>query len=214
MATLRHDVDDRIDGEDQRAGRRLPDRRRPGQRGPDQLALEVAAAAFAAGVQPAHVAAGPGEEGDLVDRADHRRPPGDLEVQPGESRGIAGEALDEGGGEDVEPVGPAVVAEVPDHLHAGGFGGAQQRQHRAPVVLARRGLGQVPAHPVARRADAVLGQLAVILLRQQVVPRAGDEIEPPAVAPPLGRAFKAAQEGRGKQAGAEGRLHGHPSGTG
>lgn len=52
----------------------------------------------------------------------------------------------------------------------------------------------MPAHPVPRRADAVFGQLRVILPRQQVVAGGGDHVEPPAGHVAVGRAFEPAQE--------------------
>jgi hypothetical protein len=64
----------------------------------------------------------------------------------------------------------------------------------------------MPAHAVARRADAVPGELAVILPGQHVVPRRGQQVEPPPVGPAMGGAFEAAQEDAPRGVGAEERT--------
>jgi hypothetical protein len=52
----------------------------------------------------------------------------------------------------------------------------------------------MPAQPVTHRADAEVGELLVILCRQAIMPRRGQEIETTAVAPSLRRAFEAAKK--------------------
>jgi hypothetical protein len=64
----------------------------------------------------------------------------------------------------------------------------------------------MPAHAVARRADAVPGELAVILPGQHVVPRRGQQVEPPPVGPAMGGAFEAAEEDAPRGVGAEERT--------
>ena len=53
------------------------------------------------------------------------------------------------------------------------------------------GLDQVPAQPVACRAQPVRAGGAIVLRGVAVVPGGGQQVEPPAVAPPVGRAFEA-----------------------
>jgi hypothetical protein len=74
------------------------------------------------------------------------------------------------------------------------------------------GFDQVPAHAVAGGADAVLGELPVVLLGQRVVPRARDEVEPAAIGPALRGALEAADEEGAEQAGLESGTHGPSSG--
>ena len=62
-----------------------------------------------------------------------------------------GEAIDEVRLPDVDIVGPAIMAEVPDRLHPGCSAGMQHRQEARPVERPGVGLDEVPAHPVANR---------------------------------------------------------------
>jgi hypothetical protein len=87
----------------------------------------------------------PGQEIDLVERADKRRPAADRLVD-----------VDRGQCEGLEPprkilrplvdmVGGAVMEQVPDDLQAKLLGRLQRRQPARPVVAAVRLLDQVPA---------------------------------------------------------------------
>ena len=68
-----------------------------GDGGAGELDLELEAAAAGEGVEVGGVAAGPGEEGDLVDRAPEGDGVGLLAVVAGGGAGEGGEAVDEGG---------------------------------------------------------------------------------------------------------------------
>ena len=71
----------------------------------------------------------------------------------------------------------------------------------------RAGLDEVPAHAVARGADAVPGELPVVLLGQQVMAGGGDQVVPAAVGAVVGGALEAAQEEAPEQAGPEGGIN-------
>ena len=126
VAVLGGDVDDGLGLDEAGAGVNLADGCDGGEVGEDELALEGAAGGFAVGVEGLHVAADPGPEGHFIDGAIE----GDFfrifsEDEAGGGGGEGGEGGDEVGGEDVEVVGDAPVAEVPDDLGAGGRGGAE-----------------------------------------------------------------------------------------
>ena len=52
----------------------------------------------------------------------------------------------------------------------------------------------MPADPVAHRAQAIVEHLLVVLADRVVVPCRGEQVQPPAIPAPVGRALKAAQE--------------------
>ena len=145
------------------------------------------------GVEIGGVAAGPGEERNLVDRAPEGHGVGGVAGTRGGGAGEGGEAVDEGGGPDVEVVGPAVVEEVPDHL------GARLRgcgEHRRPAreVDTAPGRGSIrcqrrPSRIVRMPSDR---ELAIVGRGVGVVAGAGDHVEPAARAQPVRRAFPAA----------------------
>ncbi len=112
----------------------------------------------------------------------------------GGGAGEGGEAVDEGGGPDVEVVGPAVVEEVPDDLRAGRRGGGEHRRPAREVEGAGPGLDQVPAQAVAHGAEAEAGELAVVGRGVGVVAGAGDQVEAAAGGQAVGGAFPAAVE--------------------
>ena len=204
----RHDMDHGVAHQHPRARRRVPHRMDRGDRGAHKLALQLPPAAPRPRVHARHVGAGPGEVGDLVDRAHQRRPPGLLQVQPGKRAGIDGKAVHELPAERVQPVRPAVVAQVPGHVDARRLRPAQQRQHRPPVPAARRaGLHQVPPHPVPRAAYAETRERRIVLRRKQVVPAGRDHVQPAAVAAAVGRALEPARQGAREERSGPGCLH-------
>src|SRR3954462_11911402 len=152
---------------------------------PRELRLELEPAAGGAGVEVADLAAGPGPERDLVDR----HVPGDVVRlggdQPGHGAGVVRETVHEFGAEDVEAVRPAVVAEVPDHLQPALPRGPRQGEQRREVVAAARALYSVPAGAVAYGPHPEPAHPRVVLDGEAVMPRRGEQIEPPAVIAPV-----------------------------
>ncbi len=87
------------------------------------------------------------------------------------------------------------MAEIPGDPNVLSLRRAQHGQRGGPVVAARRTwLDEVSAHPIARRADAVPDELAVVLPGQHVVTRRGEQVEPPPICPAVRRALEAAEE--------------------
>jgi hypothetical protein len=159
-------------------------------RGSTLQTASLEAAAGREGVEAAVLAAGPGPEGDLVDR----HVEGDLVGLPGDHLGHrpgpGGEAVHELGAEEVEPLRPAVVAEVPDHLDAGVAGGAHPRQEAGEVEPPRGGDRAVPGDPLADRADAEREEAPVIGRRPALVPGRGGKVEATAIPPFLAGALE------------------------
>ena len=112
-----HDVDGGLAGEDASAGVDAPYRVRRRQEGAGELRLELEPAAGGEGIESPHLASRPGPERHLVDRRVPGRLVGLGGDQPGHGPGVGREAVHELRTEDVQIVRPAVVAEVPDHLH-------------------------------------------------------------------------------------------------
>src|SRR3954452_7817946 len=92
-----HDVDQRVDLDEAGARVDAADRLDRGDRGADELPLQLAAAAAAQGVEPPPVA-GPGPVGDLVDGRVERHRVGLLTDDARRRGREGGEAVDEGGG--------------------------------------------------------------------------------------------------------------------
>ena len=181
----------RVDGHQLRAG---------GQIAAGQLDLQLEPAAPGERVQIARIPAGPGQEADLV----HRAPEGDgirhLAMVPTGGAGQPGKAVDEGRGPDVQIVRPAVMHHVPDHLRAGV---TRRLKHRGPGSQVQRAarVDRRPAQGVAAGADAQALQLQVILGGMGVVTDGRDDIQPPPVAPPMGRGFPSPLDHAGEQRG-------------
>jgi hypothetical protein len=194
VAEARLHVDEGLGGDEARPGVHGPHRvdRRDG--GAHELALQVSAAPVGARVEAARLAPGPGPEGHLVHGAVDRRALRLVAHHPRGGGGEAGEAVEEGGGPDVEVVRVAVVAQVPDRPRAGGLRGAQHGQEARPVVAPRGGLDEVPAQAVPHRPDPVPAQQGVVLGDEPVMARGGQEVEAAAVGPPVARAFEPAEE--------------------
>lgn len=171
------------------------------QRRKHELALELGPAAARAGVHARYLASCPSQIGDLVYRADQGWTPGLFEVQAGEGGGVTGEVLHKGSREDVEVVGPAVMAKVPRHLNVRGLGCPQQGENRQPIVAARNALHPVPTDPVACGPNPVARELLIVLERQEVVTRRGDQIEPTTVYAAMRRALEAAEKEAAEQGG-------------
>ncbi len=170
-----------------------------GDGGADEVALELGAATGAEGGEVLDVSADPGPEGDLVDGA--------IEGGGGEAGGGAavadegcggggegGEAGDEVGGEGIEAVGYAPMAEVPEDLRVGCEGGVEHGEEAGPIVDAGGGFDEVPAEAVADGADAGVGEEGVVLGGVGVVMNGGEDVDAGAVATAVGGALKAAEE--------------------
>jgi hypothetical protein len=112
----------------------------------------------------------------------------------GEGAAHSRETLDERRAEGVAIVGPAVVAAIPDQLLIGGAGGLQQRADACKVVAARLRLDQMPAQPLANRADAVSAQARVIGDGVAVVAGGGEQIHALALTGAVRRALEASHE--------------------
>src|SRR5690606_33727047 len=140
------------------------------------------------------VTAGPGPERDLVERRIERHGVGFILDQLRHRRCVAGEAFDELRTPDVYIVRPAIVAKVPDHLGALAMGGLQHRQEARPIVLARRPFDQVPAQAVAHAVQAVPVQHRVIMRRPAIMAGGCEQIETPAIAAAMVRAFETTHE--------------------
>src|SRR5690606_34338891 len=157
------DVDGRIDLDEARPRLDFADRLDGGDAGAYQLVLELGAPAQAQRVEVAVIAAGPGPEGNLVDRRVEGHRVAFLTDQSRGRGGEAGETLDEARSPDVQIVRPAVMAKVPDDLGAAGVRRPELRQEAGPVVVAGPALDQVPAQAVAHRADALALQRGAVL---------------------------------------------------
>ena len=105
-----------------------------------------------------------------------------------------GEPLGEVGRALVGVIGRAVVEQVPDDLDADLFGRLEHRQPARPVVFARALFDQMPAQPVAERAEAELACIGIVARDVPVVPGRPDQVEPDAVAAPVRRAFEPGHE--------------------
>jgi hypothetical protein len=186
-----HDVDGGVGMEDAGAGVDTPDRVHCLQGSPHELDLQLEAAAGRAGVDVPHLAPRPGPERDLVDRSVERWLVRLLRNHPRDRTGVLGEALNEFRLKDVEAVGPAVVAEVPDHLHPGIPRRPHLGQERREVVAARRPLDQVPAAAVADGRDPQPPHPGVVGRGKPVVPGGRDQIQPSAVTPAVAGALEA-----------------------
>src|SRR6185369_7847623 len=82
--------------------------------------------------------------------------------------------------------------EVPHDLRAGGAGGANDREDGGEIVMAGRLFDEMPADAFTRDAQMLLAEALIILQREFLVARGGDEIESFARAKLVRRAFKAA----------------------
>ncbi len=178
MRVRRHHVDDGVHVHDAGAAVDAPDRVAGGNRRPDELSLELVAAAVAEGKEPASIPRGESDERDLVDRGVEGHPPG---VRLDESRCLGGEAGEAGrklGRPHVDAVGPPVMAEGPHDLHAVAFGGGGHRGQRREVEAAAA-LDEVPADGVADRCDPDAAKPLVVLIDLPVVLRGGNHVEAP-----------------------------------
>src|SRR5690606_14962100 len=200
------DVDGRIDLDEARPRLDFADRLDGGDAGAYQLVLELGAPAQAQRVEVAVIAAGPGPEGNLVDRRVEGHRVAFLTDQSRGRGGEAGETLDEARSPDVQIVRQAGMAKVADCLGAAGVRRSELRQEAGPVVVAGPALDQVPAQAVAHRADALALQRGVVLGGPAVMPGSGQQIEPATVATAMGRALEAALKEAVEQAGLVHRL--------
>lgn len=73
-----------------------------------------------------------------------------------------GETPNEFGPEDIQTVGPTVVTQVPNNLHAGVAGGMHHGQHAGPIVMVRPIFDEMPTDAVTRSVDAERFQPLVI----------------------------------------------------
>ncbi|WP_371441381.1 hypothetical protein [Candidatus Sodalis sp. SoCistrobi] len=89
---------------------------------------------------------------------------------------------------------PAEVAQIPNNLQPVGLCGVQHWQKAGPVILAGRGLDEVPTQPIAHGSEMTGGQLGIIFRRQHFMTAGMNDIEPAAVAAPFGGAVEAALE--------------------
>ena len=128
------------------SGQRSLDRPRRRDRGPDELALEPAAL-VGPDAREITVVDRPGQEVDLVQRADERRAAADRLLQFERGQREVGEALGKVVASLVDVIGRAVVEQVPDDLHPDLLGRFQRRQPARPVIFARRFLDQCQRRP-------------------------------------------------------------------
>jgi hypothetical protein len=94
-----------------------------------------------------------------------------------EGGSIVREAGDKFRLKNIEVIGPAKVAQIPDYLGAGLSRGANDGENRGKIITAWRGFDQMPADPFACNADAQLLQALIILLSKGVMAGCGDQIQ-------------------------------------
>src|SRR5205085_3093847 len=127
----------------------------------------------------------PGQEADLVEGAEARRPPTYRLLEFHRSKREVREARGEVFAPLLDVIGRSIMKQVPDDLQPGALGRFQRRKPARPVVLTRRLFDQMPAKPVADRPEAEVTALAVILDDMAVVARRPDQVEANAIAPPV-----------------------------
>src|SRR5437868_3464488 len=88
--------------------------------------------------------------------------------QPGRRLCISRESLDELGRKDVQSIGIAVMAEIPDDLCAGVQRGAKHGEKRAEVEIGAT-IDQRPTESVPSRADTNLAKHRIIFERLYVM---------------------------------------------
>ena len=70
------------------------------------------------------------------------------------------------------------MAQVPDHLGAGGASRAHDRQRAGKIIMSARAFHEVPAQSFPRYPEVMLLEPLIILPGKGVVPRGRDKIEP------------------------------------
>ncbi len=189
-----NDVDERFGEGDAGARIDIADRFDRGDGAAYEDRLQLPAAAAGERIQAAGVAARPGPEADLVHRRPERHGVGLLPDQPGDGPGVGGEAVDEARFPYLQPVGDAVVQQVPDHLRAGVARGPQHGEEAVELIAVGATLDEVPADGVADGTDAVAGEQAIVFGGADIVLRRGQQVEPLAGAQLVRRALEAAEE--------------------
>ena len=161
--------------------------------GAHQLALQFVAPTLAGREHVALVPADPGPERHLVHRAPDAGAAAFLPDHACRRPGKGREAVQEGGGPDIEVIGQAIMAQVPHDLHAGLSPppAASAGSWTSPY---RPGERSIRCHRNASRAGVQPGapHQAVVLRRHRVVPGRPDQVELAAIPPPEGRPLEPA----------------------
>src|SRR6185437_7125639 len=113
-------------------------------RGPDQLMLDPSSGVLAVGMDVRLFARSPGQERDLVDRCVEANAVAVIGDEPGRGTAVSRKPVNETVAENIQIVGPTVVAERPDDLDAVAAG-RLQRGLQGGEVIASAGFDQMPA---------------------------------------------------------------------
>jgi hypothetical protein len=176
------DVDDRVCVHDACAWLYGPDRLDPGDGRTHEVRLQNQALTPGKGRKDGLIARGPGEERGLVHRGVEGHAVALLLDVAGKSPCEASEAIHKVGAQGVDVVGPAVVADVPDHEYPVLLRRPQERLDGGKVEATGRALDQMPADAVSGGTHAELREQRIVCARTQVVLELGRIVQAAAAA--------------------------------